>query len=281
MTVGALIFAQNNSGIDYNKLAVFAATRVREYLDIPVSIATDSPDWLLTSYPNHPFDKIINVPILSGSKKGFYDGTFSVRTLEWKNTLRSSAYNITPYDTTLVIDSDYVISSDTLKPALYRDYNLQIYKNSFSLAPWRDATYFQRINPYSIPFYWATTFIFQKNVITESFFALVEYIKQQWAYFRTLYSIDVPIFRNDYAFSIAIHIMNGKTNGGFVAELPGTMSYIADTDLLVSIKESAMQFLVEKERYPGEYILTKTTGLDMHVMNKYSLSRFIDGGCGV
>ena len=44
MTHGAVIFALNNGGIDYVKLAVFAAERVRKYLQVPVSIITDSPD---------------------------------------------------------------------------------------------------------------------------------------------------------------------------------------------------------------------------------------------
>jgi hypothetical protein len=39
--------------------------------------------------------------------------------------------------------------------------------------------------------------------------------------------------------------------------------------------------LVEKKNYPGEYLVAKTSGLDVHVMNKYSLLRFIDGGNGV
>jgi hypothetical protein len=281
MTTGALIFAQNNSSIDYNKLAVFAANRINHYLDIPVSVVTDCKDWLLSSHPAHPFDQIIEVPVVSGTKKNFYDGTFAVQQLEWKNTFRSSAYSVTPYETTLVIDSDYIISSDILKAALSREYDFQIYKSSFSLVPWRDVGHYQRINPYSVPFYWATAFIFRKNQIIESFFNLIEYIKHNWSYFRTLYSIDVPIFRNDYAFSIAIHIMNGKTNGEFATELPGVMSYITDKDILVTIKDGDMQFLVEKELYPGEYLMAKTTNLDMHVMNKTSLSRFIDGGSGV
>ena len=41
MTTGAVIFAQNNSSLDYTKLAGFAAKRVKEYLGIPVSVITD------------------------------------------------------------------------------------------------------------------------------------------------------------------------------------------------------------------------------------------------
>jgi hypothetical protein len=75
--------------------------------------------------------------------------------------------------------------------------------------------------------------------------------------------------------------MNGKTNGEFALELPGKMIFAADKDILVSADENKMQFLVEKKDYLGEYTMVKTTGLDVHVMNKFSLSRYIDGGYGV
>jgi hypothetical protein len=59
------------------------------------------------------------------------------------------------------------------------------------------------------------------------------------------------------------------------------MIFTKDKDVLISMTDSSMQFLIEKENYVGEYLLAKTQGLDVHVMNKLSLSRLIDGGSGV
>jgi hypothetical protein len=137
------------------------------------------------------------------------------------------------------------------------------------------------LNQYSIPFYWATVFIFRKDNITQAFFDIVSHIKDNWEYYRLLYTIDSKAFRNDFAFSIAIHIMNDCTTGNFSTALPGVMTYILDRDLLVDQKQDSMQFLVEKEGYHGEYTLVKTCGLDVHVMNKSSLIRVIEGGHGV
>jgi hypothetical protein len=283
MTVGAVIFAHNNKTIDYTKLAVFAAKRIKQHLDIPVSLIIDNRGWLLHAYPDHPFDKVIDseVESMPSQTKTFFDGSLSREKLEWKNFSRSQIYNLTPYETTLVIDSDYVINSSILKSAFDIDCDLQLYHNTLDLALNRDPTAFKRINQYSIPFYWATVFVFKKNPIMECFFNLIEYIKSNWFYFKTLYSIEAPAYRNDIAFSIAIHIMNGKTNGEFALELPGKMIFAADKDILVSADANKMQFLVEKKDYLGEYTMVKTTGLDVHVMNKFSLSRYIDGGYGV
>lgn len=281
MSKGVLIFAHNNLEIDYIKLSVFAASRVKEYLGLPVTLVTDSRAWLLKSFPEHEFDSIIDIQPEKAANKLFYDGSLSSKSLEWKNLSRNMAYRLSPYDTTLVIDSDYIVSSSLLKSAFENDTLFQIYHDSVDLAGWRPNGYFRRINPYSIPFYWATAFVFRKDVIVESFFDLIAYIKLNWSYFRVLYNIETTIFRNDYAFSIAIHIMNGKTSGEFATPLPGKMTYIQDTDLLIGIDKNKMQFLVEKEKHLGEYLVAKTEGLDIHVMNKYSLLRFIDGETGV
>ena len=281
MTNGAVIFAQNNGTIDYVKLAAFAAERVRKFLQVPVSIITDSPDWLLESCPDHCFDKIIVLPQEDTGKKVFHDGTLESKTLDWKNLSRSRVYELTPYDKTLVLDSDYIINSNILKTAFDKDANLQIYRKSFDLAGWRDVRPYTRLNSYSIPFYWASVFVFEKNTVNQAFFDLITYIKANWVYFKMLYNIDQTAFRNDYAFSIAIHIMNGKTNGEFATDLPGTKKYTIDRDILLTIDGVKMKFLVEKENHLGEYMLAKTNGLDVHVMNKFSLSRIINGADNV
>jgi hypothetical protein len=273
MTHGALIFAQNNAVIDYIKMAEFAASRIEKYLDVPVSLVTDTPDAVTSDV----FDKIITIePTVAHSQKTYNDGIAQHQKVDWKNFARSGTYNLTPYDKTLVIDSDYIINSSVLKPAFEREFDLQIYRNSMPLATWRNTLEFTRLSQYSIPFYWATTFIFEKNSTTEAFFNLIEYIKINWTYYRQLYNVASTIFRNDHAFSIAIHLMNNKTNGDFAIELPGTMTYITDRDMLVEIKDNAMQFLVQKERSISEYIPAKTTGIDVHVMNKLSLLRAIE-----
>ena len=282
MTNGAVIFAQNSANLDYVKMAVFSAKKLKKHLDIPVSLITDSAGWLEQGYPDHVFDKVISIDNSPNNQyKKMNDGTLTSKKIEWKNLTRDRVYELTPYDKTLVIDSDYIINSSVLQSAFDNSYDFQIYKRSMDLAPWRPTEEFTRVSQWSIPFYWATAFIFTKNNIMESFFDLVAYIKSNWMYFRTLYCITASAYRNDYAFSIAIHIMNGKTNGQFATDLPGTMTYCTDKDLLIKMDDDRLQFLIEKENYVGQYTLAKTQGIDIHVMNKHSLCRYIDGGSGV
>lgn len=275
MSHGVLIFAQNNTEIDYAKISLYAAKRVKEYLGVPVSLVTDSKDWLLTSQPSaeEVFDQIITLNSDSTQTKKFYDGSMASKTLIWKNLDRSSCFDLSPYDETIVIDSDYIINSDVLNKVWGSKHDFLIYKDSFDIAQWRDDSSFKYLNQWSIPFYWATVFYFKKTEIVSDFFFLIKHIKANWSYYRALYTIDSTVFRNDFAFSIALHMMGNS----FFGTLPGKMNYVLDRDLLIDVKNDSLKFLVEKKNYFGEYILTKTKGLDVHVMNKYSLTRCIDG----
>ena len=275
MTRGVLIFAQNNAEIDYAKISLFAAKRVKEYLGVPVSLVTDSAGWLKQSQPNAElvFDQIIEIWTETHQTKKFYDGSLAAKTLTWKNLSRSDCCHLSPYDETLVIDSDFIISSPTLKNIWDNQNDFLIYKDSFDLTNWRDDRSFRYLNQHSIPFYWATAFYFKKTPATWAFFDLVKNIKLNWNYYRLLYNIDSTVFRNDFAFSIAIHMMGED----FAVALPGKMNYILDRDILLDIDNSKLQFLVEKKNYNGEYTAVKTSNLDVHVMNKYSLTRCIDG----
>jgi hypothetical protein len=275
MTQGVIIFAQNNVEVDYAKISLFAAKRVKQYLNVPVTLVTDSREWLLKSQPTAKkiFDNFIDVYSDTDQTKKFYDGALSSRVLTWKNLSRSDCYELSPYDETLVIDSDYIISSNNLSKIWNNSRDFLIYKDSFDLAQWRDTRSFNQLNQYSIPFYWATAFYFKKSNENQAFFDIVKHIKNNWSYYKALYTIDSSVFRNDFAFSIAIHMMGGKH---FATPLPGKMNYILDRDILFDITDNSLKFLVEKNSYVGEYTVAKTTSLDVHVMNKYSLTRCIE-----
>jgi len=280
MTKGCLIFAQNNSEVDYVKQALFAAKRVKQYLNVPVSIVTDSPDYLAEIDTDNTFDQVIDIWKVvdyrnsQTQNRSFHDGTLKKKLLKWNNFSRTSAYELSPYDETLVIDSDFIICSDNLKAIWDNSSDFAIYKDSYDISRWRMK--YEYINQYSVPFYWATVFYFKKTHITESFFTLINHIRENWNYYRLLYCVETMTYRNDYAFSIAISIMNGGTPDSFFASsLPGKLYYAIDKDIINSINGHECQILIEKESFPGEYIVVKTSNLDVHLMNKYSLERII------
>jgi hypothetical protein len=273
MTQGILIFAFNSDGVDYIKLAILSAKRAKKFLNKPVSLVTDSKQYLMDTFPNDiaVFDKIIDSTDSTTQTKRFYNGTNEFKKHVWKNSNRVDCYAVTPYDETLVIDSDFIINSSFLSYVWNQPNAFLIYANHNDLAGWRDTSEFDFVSEQSIPFYWATVFFFKKSKLNESFFTLIKHIKENWIYFVKLYQLNSTKFRNDIAFSIAIHMMNGFTKGDFATPIANKLSYTLDRDFLVKQTAQSMTFLVQAKNSTDAYTLVRTNNLDVHVMNKTSL----------
>ena len=274
---GVLLFARNNSTIDYVKQAVFLAKRIRKYLNIPTSVVTDSANYLTENFDVSVFDQIIPIEYeKSMNNRRYSDGSLHNIVLNFKNDMRSNAYTLSPYDETIVMDTDYIVSNNLLNNCFNSYNNLQLYKKSEDLASYRDTFEFKQVSDCSIDFYWATVIFFRKTSVNKVFFELVDHIYENWTHYRSVYQIDSLLFRNDYAFSIAIHIMNGFSESGFAGELPGKMLYTTDQDLIIGLNDDKMKFLVQKENHLGEYTALSTVSQSIHVMNKFSLERTIN-----
>lgn len=269
MSKGVVLFALNNSEVDYISLAETSAIRIREFLKVPVSVITDKVS-LKFIKDKMLFDNIVEVDNDTFYyHKSFRDGEI-IKKLEWKNSHRDSIFNLTPYEETLVLDADFVVNSNVLNYCWNQPHEFLIYRDSYDLASWRSNKDFEYVSQFSIPFYWATVFYFKKSKNTEIFFSFVSHIKENWEYYNFLYQLSSPTFRNDFAFSIAIHIMNGMQDYDFAKSFPGKLHYILDKDLLVDIKDRSFLFLLNKEK---KYIPAKISNIDIHIMNKFSLLR--------
>lgn len=276
MTRGVVLIARNNKEIDYIKQAMFVANRVKKYLNLPTTLLTDNIEYVEKNQWSVFFDKIILLKnVKPYTVRKYKDGLIYQNSLDFKNTDRSDVYDLTPYDETLLLDTDLVISDDVFLNCFTQSANLMMYSNAFELSGWRDISEFTFITDSGPKFYWATAIFFRKSNETEIFFNLVKHIQENWPHYKKVYQIVSPIFRNDFAFSIAVHVMNGHTNGNFVKEMPGTLYYTADRDELIELKNENFLFLIEKENQ-SEHFLAKIKNKTVHVMNKYSLNRVID-----
>jgi hypothetical protein len=270
MNKGVLLFAFQGD-IDYISLAIFCAKRVKKYLNLPISIVTDSKENLEKLKHSGLFDKILESSDDTSQKKLFYNGSSTYHNYVWKNSNRSLSYELTPYDHTIVLDVDYIVNSDFLLKCLDIDKDFLIFKDSCDLSFWRNSKEFKYISDYSIDFYWATVLIFKKTNKNKIFFNLVNYIKDNWNYYRSLYQISDSKFRNDFAFSIAIHIFSGFISKSFENIIPSKIYYTLDRDYLYKVDDNSCTFLVEKENLGGQYVPVRINNVDVHVMNKFSL----------
>jgi hypothetical protein len=275
---GVVLIARNNGKFDYVKQAVYLAERIKKYLNLPTSIITDSPKYLKSQFSSKIFDKIISVDYtVDNNNKRSFDGSLYNTTIDFKNSQRSKAYQLSPYEKTLLMDTDYIICNDHLLKCFSSNADLMMFKKSIDLAGYRETAEFNRVSDFGIEFYWATVVYFTKCEQNEIFFNLIDHIKENWHFYQKRYFINESLFRNDYAFSIAAHIMNGFSyDNRFVSEIPVQHFYTLDRDILHSINGSSMTFLIQKEDHLGEYTLASTKDINVHVMNKFSLQRIIN-----
>lgn len=279
MNTGVVIFAHNNRKIDYSQMAVIAAGLARKHLGVPVSLITDQStvEYMqqIDTYDlaQRIFDKIIitNRP-KTDNFRTLNDGN-SMESVPFVNANRYSVYDLTPYDRTLLIDSDFLIFSDRLVPFLRCDRELMISESIVDLGGDRIGSLDKFVSDTGPNLFWATNVIFTKNPRTKLFFDLVDYIKENYSYFADLYRFYPKPYRNDISFSVAKHILDGHSTD-FITVLPGILSTI-DKDVLIDINKNKLIFLIDQGGN-DEYVAVSSADQDLHIMNKQSIIRHKD-----
>ncbi len=192
---GIVIYAFNTDAVDYVKIADRSASVARKTLNLPVTLITDK-----TANPEFDYDsvKLIDTPVDT------YRLNSELKETVWRNRGRSTVYHHSPYDTTILIDSDYLILDDSLTKLLDLDMDYLVYDRVDS-----DTGIDRFMGATSIPFIWATVCVFRKTSLAEQFFDLVGRIERNYNYYRLLYNIREGNYRNDYAFTIADNVLNG------------------------------------------------------------------------
>ena len=278
MTRGVVLIANNNESIDYILQACYSVSNIKKYLNVPVTLITDAPELFKTKYILYEklFDNIIeHIPPDDYTIKTYRDGFFNSKPLKFKNSSRASVFDLTPYDETIVLDTDGVIFNNNFLKCFDQMHDLLVYRNAVDICDGRSDGEFVFISDASVDFYWATCIFFRKTSENKIFFDLVKHIQENWNHYRLLYQIMSSVFRNDFAFSIAIHIMNGSTSGNFVKEFPGKLLYSTDRDELVTIYDDGVLVLVEKTNNVGTQTPLRIVNTNIHLMNKFSLDRAI------
>lgn len=265
MTTGALIFAFNNEKIDYIGLAAWSAQNIHRHLDIPVAVITDSVDdpRLISNA-----DVVIPATPDSGGTRYFEDYS---ATVTWHNASRTDSYKLSPWDQTLVLDADYVVASNHLRKFFDVQENFLAYKNSINVNG-SEILALNHFGKFSMPMWWATVMLFRRSREAELVFDAMQMIKNNWKHYRALYQIDQTNYRNDFALSIALMLINGHTTN--VNSIPGSMISVMPDHTLVcnDIDKYSIKYFdtLKKEK------IVNLNGVDFHAMGKRDLGDIIE-----
>ncbi len=276
MTRGIVIYAHNSRSVDYSLMSIISGGLAKKHLKVPVSLITDkfTLSWMKESGIYDKADEIFEHIIVDNSaqtnnSRKLYDGIDNT-VVPFLNFNRSSAWDLTPYERTLLIDSDFLIFSNRLSEYWDVDSDLLIGESIKDIYDNNRIGYHDRyISDVGIKLYWATTVMFTKNSKTKIFFDLVTHIKNNYQYYADAYRFDSKQFRNDIAFSVAKHILNGFEQID-TEDLPPVLTLL-DRDILHSV-DKKLTVLVSP-RLDSNFCAATVSGVDIHVMNKQSIIR--------
>lgn len=283
MSRGVVIFGVNNDRIEYVRLAIMAAAFVKRNMGEDTRVCVISDNDSLAQYRDGgdykpEFKKWIDdVVVIEGggslNERTYRDTRYYTFKANFKNETRSSVYDLSPYDETLLIDCDYLVCNDGLNAVWGNAEEVMIDKSAIGLMHNSMAPEEIRLNPYGIKMYWATVVYFKKGEKAKLLFDLVEHIKENWDFYKLTYDFPGHLFRNDYAFSIAIHILNGFTEDTFAVDLPEkTLLTALDFDQFYGITDhKTLHFFANDTKETWKFFATRLSGVSVHCMNKLSL----------
>lgn len=289
MSKGILFFATNNDHINYLKIALINAKMCHRHLgkDLPISVVTSTKSLNNSGYKDEieaTFDKILiddTTDGLDNIRKYSNTQYFHVAD-RFINGNRGSAYDLSPYDETLLLDVDFLIQDSSMNSIWGSIEDFMI--NNVALGLDHKALQGEefRLNPTGIKMVWATAIYFKKCERVKQIFDMVALIRERWDYFKLLYGFGGYLFRNDFAFSIALHMLNGFLENDEFKSLPTPFILTStDRDHLHKVDQDSITVMYNDNRYTTynhdhEFYLTKIKGHNVHIMNKLSLMEFSD-----
>lgn len=277
MNNGVVIFAHNSRQVDYALMALIAGGLAKKNLDAPVSLITDEStvEWMKISKiigkAKKVFDKIIEVKKPVTNNQRLLVDTYTSKMVPFVNSNRASVWDLSPYDRTLLIDSDFLIFSKSLAEYWNADSKFMIASSINDVRGDRLGVLDKHVSETGMPLLWATTIMFTKDKETKLIFDLVDHIRENYVHYADLYGFNSSIFRNDVAFSIARHIINGfeyDPNNN----LPPVLTAIG-RDLIYDVDVDRITLLVNDEMTEDAVVATTIKQRDIHVMNKQSIVR--------
>ena len=248
MSTGALIYATDGD-IEYTKIARECARRVEQYLNIPTTIAEGNT-------------------IVTGNRSW----ADCDKPVAWRNSGRCNALMDTPYDRTLLIDADYWISSDVLKNCLDSDasflaHNTRMYINE-------QQSKIETFGTLKTPMWWATVCVFDRSQYTQDVFSAWQMIEENYNHYANLFQFTRKPFRNDYALSMALLLVNGGEYPDCAIPMPLINVPDSCTIEMENNKWTLGYTVYENDQHKDKHIIIQDQ--DLHIMGKRNLERLLE-----
>lgn len=251
MTTGALVFAFNNDQIDYVAMAQWTAQNIERHLGIPTHIVTDQE--IATA----------------GTNNRWFDDLGTMVT--WHNESRVNAYELSPWDQTLVLDADYVVASNQLQTILNADQDFLAHRYAYDITGVNTFDELNYFGQHCMPMWWATVMMFRRSNHARLIFESMTMIRDNWTHYKKLYNNRSRSYRNDHALSIALGIVNGHTQNH--TGIPWDLASLTPEHRLTQLDQDEYRVDFINQEQKARWIRLRNQ--DFHAMGKKHLGAII------
>jgi hypothetical protein len=266
MNRGALLFAFNSPKFNYFSMAEATAKRINHFLDLPVTVVTDTDS--LPKNSTYTFDKVITT---TPDKNNIRDWGI------WINKGRYQAFEFSPYDETILLDTDYMVNSNSLLKTFELPTDFCCHDTtSFLMQP---GVAQEQLSSMSFQTLWATVIRFNKTTRAEQIFGCIEMVQKNFKHYAQIHGFIANTFRNDYALTLALRIINGHMSTASDI-IPWNLTHIGKNTSVYRDSEDEFntQYTVmydnwKRGKIRKEYITIKD--FDFHVMQKENFMELI------
>lgn len=255
-----MIFA-HNSDFNYVTQADLAAGLVRKNLGVPTTLVSDAES--VDGIELQHISDVILVDAPTDNVRTFRLPEGELRSV-WKNGTRHLAYELSPYDQTLLLDSDLMLFSSRLAHVFDTEHDLLCFDRAQDITGQNVFASDRYIGKRSIPMIWATAVYFTKGEFAKSVFDFVKLIRENYRYYSLLYGFSARPYRNDFAFSIALHTLAGYGRRGY--SFPWALATLTSNAEVLELRPDHGQLVFGYQT--DRYRISRIQGQDIHIMNK-------------
>jgi hypothetical protein len=260
MTKGILLFAIDTKEKSYTDMARYCAKKIKYHLNLPVAIVTNQ------TLTDPLFDHVINIETVEAQSRIVMSSGVKE---QWNNFGRYLAYDLSPFDETVLIDTDYICGSNKLLKLFELNQPFVCHKRRIYLGSqiYSDVEYFGK----EIEMWWATVIYFKKCNESRCVFDMMKMIQHNYDHYSKLYRFRTTPFRNDYALSIALNTVYGHAIPESI-EIPWKLMNVEfNTD--ATEKSSTGWELKFNKQVSDKMVNYKITTYDqdLHILNKDAL----------
>jgi hypothetical protein len=248
MSRGVLIFATDSQEIKYTDLAKWSQKRIEQHLDLPVTIVSNPP--------------------VSRNQRWFDDFDANV---SWSNFDRCQAFDLSPYDQTLVLDADYVVGSDCLLSLFDSGQSFLCHGHAHDVTSQSDVEHLNSFGKFRMPMAWATVMYFDRRDHARAIFQFMKMVQDNWMHYRNIYQFSNSLYRNDFALSIALTVLNGYRIDW--PSIPWSLLSIEPRHTLEKQGDNEFTVTYTDQKNRQRYVTLKNC--DFHAMGKKSLGALI------